>query len=133
MRRIKLATAKNTSSEHLIQSSFFAEVRYRRKRDARYKMIFAIPSGGKRHIFTARRLKKEGTEPGIPDVCVAVPSGGYHGLWLEFKTPKGVLSAAQKEKINLLRAFGYKVEVVRDAEVAIKIVEHYFNLETAEG
>lgn len=114
------------SPEHLIQSSFFDEVRLRRRLDKRWSLIFAIPNGEHRHIAAAKRLKAEGVEPGIPDVFVAVPSSGYSGLWLEFKAPGKYPSPEQKGKIEMLREAGYMVEVVRDAEKAIQIVKDYF-------
>lgn len=111
--------------EHDIQSTFFDLVRLRRKKDPRWNLIFAIPNGELRHRVVAKRLKAEGVEPGIPDVFCAIPSGNYAGLWLEFKAPKRSPSDAQKEKAELLRQAGYRVEVVNNAEKAIKIVEEY--------
>lgn len=113
--------------EHEIQSAFFDLVRLRRKKDPRWNLIFAIPVGDVRHWVVAKRLKREGVEPGIPDVFCAIPSGGYAGLWLEFKTPRGSLSRDQREKIGMLREVGYRVEIVRDPEVAEQIVEEYLN------
>lgn len=113
------------AGEHYIQAAFFELVRLRRSSDPRWNLIFAIPNGGHRNIVTARRLKLEGVEAGIPDVFCAVPAGDYAGLWLEFKTPRGSLSRDQREKITLLREAGYRVEVVRDPQVAEQIVEEY--------
>lgn len=116
---------KRAHPEHDIQVSFFDEVRLRRLRDNRWNLVFAIPNGEIRHWSAAKRLKREGVEPGIPDVFCAVPSGKYAGLWLEFKAPKGSLSDAQKEKAELLRLAGYRVEVVKNTDAAIAIVEEY--------
>ena len=48
-------------------------------------------------------------------------------LWTEFKTPRGSLSRDQRDKIAMLREVGYRVEIVRDPQVAEQIVEEYLN------
>lgn len=115
------------AGEHYIQAAFFDLVRLRRQTDDRWRLIFAIPNGGHRNIVTARRLKLEGVEAGIPDVFCAVPAGDYAGLWLEFKTQRGSLSREQRAVIARLREAGYRVEVVRDPEAAMQIVETYLD------
>lgn len=73
-------------------------------------LLFAIPNGGKRHIFTAKKLKAEGVKPGVPDLFLPVARGGYHGLFLEMKREKGGrLSQHQKEWGEALTAQGYVV------------------------
>lgn len=115
------------NSEHLLKAAFFAHVREARRRDKRFDLVFSIPSGRQPSVVLASRLKAEGVEPGVPDVFCAIPAGGYAGLWLEFKAPKGALSHAQAQKIALLREAGYRVEVVRDAMAAFNLVEDYLN------
>lgn len=115
-------------AKHFIQTAFFEEVFRRRKTDGRWKAVTAVSCGQQRQgAAAAARLKKEGVDKGIPDVFVAVPAGGYHGLWLTFKSPGRDCSRPQYEKIALLRSFGYKVEIADDARSAIKITETYLS------
>jgi hypothetical protein len=77
-------------------------------------LCWSVPNGGHRDGFEAKRLKQEGVLAGIPDV---------HHLWgalicTEFKKPGGVLSAAQKALIPMLRAAGATIEVVDSLEDA---------------
>jgi len=52
-----------------------------------------------------------GIKKGIPDYFLAMPKGGYHGLYLEMKKPKGTLTKDQVKVIPKLREQGYKVEI----------------------
>ena len=52
-------------------------------------LLYAIPNGGKRAIKTAIALKAQGVKSGVPDMCLPVARGGYHGLYIELKRQKG--------------------------------------------
>ena len=56
---------------------------------------FAVPNGEARSARTGAKLKAMGVRAGVADLCV-VPTGGWT-CFLELKTPKGQLSAAQRE------------------------------------
>ena len=89
-------------------------------------LLFAIPNGGQRNAVVAAKLKAEGVVPGVPDLLLAVPRGGFHGLWIEMKNGKaGELSTAQKEMHINLRAQGYRVEVCRTFEGFVTILRDY--------
>lgn len=88
-------------------------------------LLFAVPNGGKRPRGEAGKLKAEGTRPGVPDICLAWPSGGYHGLWLEMKAAKGRPTAAQKEMLRLLADAGYAACVAYGCGQAMEIIEKY--------
>jgi hypothetical protein len=51
------------------------------------KNMFHIPNGGKRNGLEAIRFKRMGVKPGVSDVFLPVAKNGYHGLWIELKTP----------------------------------------------
>ena len=53
-----------------------------------------------RDIRTAANLKKEGVKRGVPDICLPVSRGKYHGLYIEMKAGKNKPSKEQKEWIN---------------------------------
>lgn len=127
------------SEEHLQQVIFFKYVRAKALTDERYKMIYAVPNGDKRHIAVAKRLKDEGLTSGIPDISVDVACNGYHGLKIEMKSKKGVihkgkvttrkgrLTETQKEYKPLFEKHGYKYVVCYSADEAIKELKNYFN------
>ena len=74
------------------------------------RLLHAIPNGGKRDIRTAAMLKAEGVKPGVPDICLPVPRGGKHGLYIELKRRKGgTVSKAQEAWIRALMAQGFVI------------------------
>lgn len=87
--------------------------------------LFAIPNGGARDVITGARLKAEGVRRGVPDLCLAVPRGGYHGLYIEMKVGDGKPSDAQQELIAHLNANNYKAEVHWSSTSAIEAIEEY--------
>lgn len=45
-------------------------------------MLYAVPNGGRRDKAEAAHLKRQGVRAGVPDLCLAVPKGKYHGLYI---------------------------------------------------
>ena len=89
-------------------------------------MLYAIPNGGKRAIKTAVALKKQGVKRGVPDMCLPVSRGGYHGLYIELKRQKGGrVSDEQREWIAALNTQGYKAIICHGAEEAIEQIRGY--------
>ena len=84
--------------------------------------IFAIPSGGHRHIAVAAKMKATGTVKGIPDLFVPAK-----GLWIEMKRVKGgTLSPEQKAMIQYLEEVGYRAIVCKGAEDAKAKISAFF-------
>jgi len=72
------------------------------------ELMYHIPNGGKRGKAEAARLKAQGVKAGVPDICLPVARGGYHGLYIELKRVQGGrVSAEQKEWIPKLQRQGY--------------------------
>jgi len=90
-------------------------------------MVAAIPNGGARKAKEAIKLKAEGVLAGMPDLLVAEPSNGFHGLFIEMKTDDGVVSQAQKRVHASLLLKGYAVQVCRSYDEGKIAVENYLN------
>lgn len=89
--------------------------------------LHANPNGGKRDPREAARLKREGVKAGVSDLFVSIPSKGYHGLWVEVKTEKGVMTKAQKDFFALQQWMGYRCEVVRSILEFVALIEDYLD------
>lgn len=46
-------------------------------------LLYHVPNGGSRHKAEAGRLRAEGVKAGVPDLCLPVARGQYHGLYIE--------------------------------------------------
>lgn len=106
-------------SEHAEQCAFVEWLRWNRIPH------YAIPNGGSRNKIEAARLKDEGVSPGVPDLCIPVPRGGTHGLYIEMKFGKNKTSTAQNEWIARLTSEGYACAVCYSADAAIKVTKEY--------
>ena len=116
---------KRNSPESDIQARFFAWL-LKNYPDIRL-LCFAVPNGGARHVLEAINLKKTGVTPGIPDVFCSIPSGVWHGLFIEFKAGRNKLTDAQEIMLDKLSSAGYKCEVCYSLEEATKAFENYLN------
>jgi hypothetical protein len=92
------------------------------------KLLFAIPNGGRRDLIEARHLKEQGVKAGVCDLFLPVSCGKYHGLFIELKTDKGVLSDAQSWWIEELTKQGYFVKICRGYDSARRVIEWYLSL-----
>jgi hypothetical protein len=111
--------------EHEEQAAFVQYAAYYLPTDL-FDLLWANPNGGKRHIKTAMDLRAEGVRAGVPDITFAYPAQGYHGLYIEMKRRMGgKVSEAQKLVQDRLRSVGYRVEVCRGCDEAIKVLRDY--------
>lgn len=111
-------------SEHAEQKALFAWWRVQYKALEPY--LIAIPNGGARNLVTGAMLKAEGVRRGVPDVFLAYPSGGYHGLWIEMKRrAHGYASAEQKLMLAAFRRVGYDAAVCRGWDEAREKIQSY--------
>lgn len=90
-------------------------------------LLHHIPNGGSRNQLEARNLKLQGVKSGVPDICLPVPRGKYHGLYIEMKYGKNKPSASQCQWLNLLCKNGYATAVCYHWESAQKVIENYLS------
>lgn len=101
--------------------------------------IHHSPNGGYRSKSEGRNFKLMGTKAGFPDLFLFIPKGGYHGLFVELKTPKGKtkngktrqagqVSDLQQTMINRLNTQGYKAVVCYGYDEAVQAIKEYLGL-----
>lgn len=76
----------------------------------------------------AARRKRMGVKSGVPDLCLPVARGRYHGLYIELKTPKGKATPDQEWWVEKLNGDGYFAEVCHGWESAVRVLEWYLGL-----
>ena len=97
-------------------------------KDPRIAELFAIPNGGVRPKRTAGRLKAEGMEASVPDLCLPVAASGYGALWIEMKTDAGRLTPGQQARIDRLNQYGQCAVVARGWLEAARQICAYLSL-----
>ncbi|QEQ96265.1 VRR-NUC domain-containing protein [Neptunomonas concharum] len=113
------------------QAAFFNWLRVRHP--AVFDMAYHVPNGGSRKggQKEGARLKAQGVKAGVPDICIAIPRGGYFGLYIEFKaTPphNAVVSVTQKAWLEKLASQGYKSVLCKGFDALKAEVEAYLSL-----
>lgn len=103
---------------------------YNRGKWPMLERLYHTPNGGYRNAAEAVQLKRMGVRPGVPDLFLPYPAGGFHGLWLEMKTDVGRPTACQRDWIEYLRSVGYAAYICRGAGEAINAIEDYLNRRT---
>ena len=111
--------------EHIEQVALIKWKTANRTKYPELEMLFAIPNGGKRSKVVAGKLKAEGVVPGVPDLCLPVPRGGFHALFIELKSLTGYPTAEQKEWIERLTQQGYLAVVRKGWEAARDEIVNY--------
>ncbi|UPG86835.1 VRR-NUC domain-containing protein [Luteibacter aegosomatis] len=105
-------------TEHEEQAALMEWAGINAVRAPELRLLFAIPNGaalaskstgpGRRFSRQAMKLRAEGLKSGVPDLCLPVARGKYHGLFIEMKRVKGgTLSPEQKEWLQRLADQGY--------------------------
>ena len=88
----------------------------------------AFRSPERRDGITGKKLKDEGVVPGVSDLLLLYPSGKYHALCVEMKTPKGRQSEVQKAWQRAVERAGYKYALCRSLTDFITTIEKYLAL-----
>ena len=122
-------TAAAIPSELEEQQQLIAWAQDAQQQHPELRLLFAIPNGEHRHWTVAKRLKRQGVRPGVPDLMLPAPRSGFHGLFLELKRRDGgVISDRQAGWHTGLLEQGYMVAVCRGAIDARNALLKYLEL-----
>ena len=99
------------------------------RRRPRWRLpYYALPNGGHRNKKTAKSLKAEGVRAGVPDLCIAVPRGSCHGLYIEMKKVEGgTVEDSQKAWHYALETMGYQAIICRGSHAVIAAITNYLD------
>ena len=96
-------------------------------------LLFHVPNGGGRSYLEGVALKRRGVQRGVPDLCLPVARGGYHGLFLELKRAGGKASPEQSQWIERLSEQGYLAIICEGWETAKSAIEVYLDLDACQA
>lgn len=129
MTQRKPAYRTGRSSEHEQQVTVIAWARLKEYEHPELALLHAIPNAGKRSIRLAAWMKAEGLKAGVPDLCLPVARGNYHGLYIEMKWGDNTPSDEQEWWLSALGEQGYLATVCWSAGEAIETIEQYLRSE----
>ncbi len=112
-------------SEHDLQSAIVTRSLALAGKYPEILLLHAIPNGDFRGWGVGVKLKAEGVIPGVPDLCMPVARGGFHGFYMELKKSGGKVRDEQWEFMEALHAQGYFVRVTNHLQTALEIIENY--------
>ena len=121
-------------SEHLEQKDV---VNYFHKTWPKLRVfLWACPSGfvagGKNKFAIINKMKAEGWKKGVSDLQLALPKGGYNGLFIEMKKANGKESDLKPDQIEFMEAMrlvGYRAEWCAGSNEAINLIDNYMALD----
>lgn len=98
-----------------------------RERYPNLKLLYHVPNERKCTPAQGQALKRMGVKRGVPDLCLPVPSGKAHGLYIELKSmvKSARASDAQLWWMDELVAQGYAVAMCRGWEAARDVIVDY--------
>lgn len=67
------------------QEALFVWAEYQSAAHTELKLLYHIPNEGKRSVSYGAALRRQGMKKGVPDLCLPVARGKYHGLYIEMK------------------------------------------------
>lgn len=107
------------------QEALFRWAAFVRGRFPEIDLLYHIPNGGSRNRIEAANLKRQGVKAGVPDLCLPVARGGFHGLYIEMKAGKNTTTDKQDEWLSALQCQGYAVAVCYGWERAAEVITKY--------
>ena len=90
-------------------------------------LLYHIPNEIKCNAAQGKQRKDIGVKSGVPDLCLPVARGQYHGLYIEMKAERGRVSENQKTWLKRLTEQGYLAKVCYGFDEAIRCIQEYYS------
>lgn len=118
---------KNPVSEQQHQLNVIAWSEVMRAEFPELRLMFHVANERICDPRQGANLRRLGVRRGVPDLCLPVPRGRYHGLFIELKTEKGHTSDEQEWWGENLSAQGYLWRVCHGWEAAVTVIQQYLS------
>lgn len=110
------------------QKALFQWAEFQRGRCPEISLLHHIPNGGSRKKMEAAHLRAQGVKSGVPDICLPVPRGKYHGMYIELKRCNGgKISDNQAAWLSALSKQGYFAVICKGWREAAENIEKYLS------
>lgn len=118
----------NFTPEEREQAALFQWAKMAEGQYPELRWLFHVPNGGHRHKAVAVKLQALGVKPGVSDVLLLVPRGGFHGLAIELKAGKNKTTDNQDEFLDFCARQGYCIGTFWDWEKAKDFILTYLEI-----
>lgn len=115
------------------QEALFAWALYAAGAMPELGLMFHVPNGGSRNRIEAAKLKQQGVRAGVPDICLPVARGGFHGLFVELKYGRNKATDRQTAWLDALRSQGYLAVECVGWDTAREVITKYLKGEIKNG
>lgn len=112
-------------SEHELQVAIVTRALALAAKFPEIHLLHAVPNGDYRGWGVGKKLQAEGVIPGVPDICMPVARGLFHGFYLELKRAGEKPTPEQWEFMEALHHQGYFVRVTNHLGTALETIENY--------
>ena len=119
--------SKKNQEEYLIQKAVFAWAEIERVKRPELFLLEGSINGVKLTIGQIVKAKKAGMKKATPDIRLPVPSGKYHGLYVELKTKNGKIDPDQKDYLKALGHYGNFACVCRGYRACVGVIRAYID------
>jgi len=87
--------------------------------------LFHPANGGSRNVIEAAKFKRMGVVRGVADLFLSIPSGEFHGFYIEMKVGTNEQTDDQIMFMKWARSMGYKYEICRSVEDFMILISDY--------
>ena len=114
-------------TESVEQQLLFRWARFYVSKYPELALLYHIPNEIKWNAAQGKQRKDIGVKSGVPDLCLPVARGQYHGLYIEMKAERGRVSENQKKWLKRLMEQGYLAKVCYGFDEAIRCIKEYYS------
>ena len=114
------------------QAALITWMGYETRKHPELAYLYSIPNDIRTTPRRAARAKAMGMKAGVPDLCLPVPRGIWHGLYIEMKHGTNKATPAQEDFLRFLGRVGYATCVCYSAQIARDKILTYLNLPKPE-
>lgn len=122
------AETKRENREAEEQEALFVWAEYQSAAQPELRLLYHIPNEGKRSVSYGAALRRQGMKKGVPDLCLPVARGKYHGLYIEMKAGRNKPTVDQQRWLETLERQGYRAVWCSGWERAKEEISEYLNL-----
>lgn len=114
------------------QEALFVWAEYQSAAHPELRLLYHIPNEGKRSAAYGAALRRQGMKKGVPDLCLPVARGKYHGLYIEMKAGRNKPTVDQQWWLEALERQGFRAIWCSGWERAKEEISEYLNLKEIE-